>query len=184
MDLFPVSWLKRIILKTRSRALILITLIFAASLLAQFPAHALAQDADDNFNNGDPCRGDPVNPIHFQVYPGSGTPGSSFLLSGKPHDSKTVGPGSGVDLTWAEQPAATFAPKVDKSGNFIGVITVPADFAPGQHILMYAEASPYTQCLEYTVTDKPQETATAAALPGTNLLFGIISLIANLLGAA
>ncbi len=111
-------------------------------------------DADNNYPQGsDPCGGTASNPDHFQVTPDQGPPGSIFFLSGKPHDTKTVGPGSDVMITWKEKPADPgVSAQVNSSGKFVAAIKVPSDFSPGKHVLMYLEASPYASCLEYTVT--------------------------------
>jgi hypothetical protein len=68
-------------------------------------------------------------------------------------------------------------------GQFIGVIKVPADFPTGKHVLMYAEASPYTSCLEFTVTGGGQETSASSALPGSNLVLRFIVFLMSLAGA-
>ncbi len=125
-------------------------------LLAVPIAHASAQDSDDNFNkSGTPCQGGD-NPDKFQLFPAQGPAGSFFLVKGKPHDPKTVGPGSDVDFSWREdQTGPGFSAIVDSGGSFAALIRVPTGFAPGQHQLMYEEASPYTSCLAFTVTNPP-----------------------------
>ncbi len=143
-------------------------LTFAITTLLALPlAITHAQDADDSFENADPCKGDPANPVVFQLYPGSGPAGSTFLISGKPHDSRTVGPGSSVIFNWQEDTAGTnYSAYVGADGRFVGVVKVPSNFLPGKHVLAYAEASPFTSCYEFEVT-AGQATAPLASIRDT-----------------
>ncbi len=153
----------------------------AVILLLVFPlAHLLAQDSDDNYKGGNPCQSG-NNPDKFQLYPNQGPAGSFFIIKGKPHDPKTVGPGSDVDFSWREEQSSPgFSAKVDVNDNFAALIKVPSGFAPGQHQLLYEEASPYASCLEFTVTSA-QPGAAAPLFPQLGALSRILTLLVDLL---
>ena len=166
--------------RKRLIAILLTALLFV--IISALPAaHALARDADDNFpSGGDPCQGG-NNPDNFKLTATQGPPGSSFFLQGKPHDPKTVGPGSDVVLNWREKPEANFSAKVNQDGTFTAFLKVPADFAPGPHMLMYAEASPYSSCLEFNVTQAQPGAAPGPVIPGLSLVAAAVSLFVKLL---
>ncbi len=154
---------------------VILTLIFPL-------ASSFAQGSDDNYNqSGNPCQAG-NNPDKFQLFPGQGAAGSFFIIKGKPHDPRTVGPGSDVDFTWREDPSGPgFSTQVDNSGGFAALIKVPDGFAPGPHQLMYEEASPYASCLAFTVTGPSQ--ASPPLFPQLGPLSKIINLFLNLLHA-
>ena len=140
--------------KRRKFTTIFLLVLLASALLA-LPLRALAQSDDGNQPpaSGDPCRNTGANPIDFKLLPGQGPAGSSFIIQGKPHDPRTVGPGSDVVFSWRELPNMQgVTASVGADGTFSALISVPGNFAPGAHQLLYEEASPYAQCPVFTVT--------------------------------
>ena len=169
-------------MKTR-RLTLVIFLVLAAMLVALPLASALAQDSDDNRppQTNDPCQSSAPNPINFLVKPASGPAGSTFIVQGKPHDPRTVGPGSDVVFSWRETPNAQgISASVGANGTFVALVSVPKGFAPGPHQLLYEEASPYAQCLVFTVTGGPQG---ASPVPGLSSLEALARFLLQLLSA-
>lgn len=165
----------------RKLAIILGMALLAAVLT--LPLHrVLAQGNDDQRPaSGDPCQSSAPNPIDFQMLPSQGPAGSSFIIKGKPHDPRTVGPGSDVVFIWPESPNMQgVTASVGGDGSFMALISVPKAFAPGPHQLLYEEASPYTQCVAFTVTS-PQQQATP--LPGLSELAVLVRFLLLLFGA-
>lgn len=165
----------------RARLIAVFLTAFLVVITGALPAsRALAQGADDNLQSGDSCqKGNNLDKFKFSV--NEGPPGSMFIIQGKPHNPKTVGPGSDVALNWREKHETNFTANVAQNGTFTTVISVPADFAPGPHTLMYAEASPYTSCLEFNVTQAQPGAAPQPAIPGMGWLAGVFLLFARLI---
>jgi hypothetical protein len=169
--------------KLLSKVRLLMVPVAAFLLIAFLALPAAAQDADDDFDNADPCRGDPQNPVIFEFYPRQAPPGGIFLITGKPHDPRTVGPGSDVSFNWQADPSyKMYSAEVDAQGWFLGTIKVPEAFSPGKYVLQYAEASPFTTCVEFTVIEA-QEGAPAQAIPGLGILRDFLRLLMRLIGA-
>ncbi|MHB8143464.1 MAG: hypothetical protein ACYDGX_07390 [Thermoleophilia bacterium] len=168
-------------MKTR-RHILMLSIALVAMLVALPLAHAFAQASDDNGPlASDPCQSSAPNPINFQVLPASGPAGSSFFIQGKPHDPRTVGPGSDVVFNWRETPNAQgITASVGADGTFVALVSVPKGFAPGPHQLLYEEASPYAQCLAFTVTSSPQG---ASPIPGLSGLGALVRFLFQLLYA-
>jgi len=173
------------LLTYRARILVLIAMSAIAVFVFLSPtdSHSLAQDADDAFQNTDPCK-DGNNPGHFVIYPPGGPPGSFIFIQGKPHDPKTVGPGSGVGFNWQDDPNYTYyGAQVNPQGTFMAMVQIPPYLAPGEHMLVYAEASPYTSCLEINVTQPGAESTDPRTIPGLDLFIMVLDTLRSLLGA-